>query len=150
MCAICGKAKCTCVSRKRGRPSKRTPERETAILNALRVGNTRTAASAFAEVDRSTFMRWLDIPTFRAAVEKAEADAETRFLGQVARAAQDPKTWTAAAWWLERRKYQDYARRDKVEMTIDVRKEAERLASELGLDPAEVLAEAEAIMRGGR
>jgi hypothetical protein len=51
---------------------------------------------------------------------------------------------------LERRKYQDYARRDKVEMTIDVRKEAERLASELGLDPAEVLAEAEAIMRGGR
>jgi hydrogenase maturation factor len=51
---------------------------------------------------------------------------------------------------LERRKNSDYARRDKVEMQIDVRKEAERLAEELGLDPAEVIAEAEAIMRGTR
>jgi hypothetical protein len=149
MCAICGKAKCTCVGRKRGRPSKRTPEREAAILNALRVGNTRTAASSFAEVDRSTFMRWLDIPTFRAAVEKAEADAETRFLGQVARAAADG-TWTAAAWWLERRKYQDYARRDKVEMTVDLRKEAEALAGELGLDPAAVMAELDGILKASR
>ena len=66
------------------------------------------------------------------------------------RAAQDPKTWTAAAWWLERRKNSDYARRDKVEMTVDLRREAERLAAEQGLDPSEVLAEAEAIMRGGR
>jgi hypothetical protein len=131
------------------RRRKRSPEREAAVLNALRLGNTRRAAAAYAEVSPDTFYVWLADPTFRDAVEKAEADAETRFLGQVARAAADG-TWTAAAWWLERRKYQDYARRDKVEMTIDVRKEAERLAAELGLDAAEVLAEAEAIMRGGR
>jgi FMN phosphatase YigB (HAD superfamily) len=103
------------------------------------------------EISPNTFYRWLDADdTLRDSVERAESEAEAFFSAAVAKAAQDPKTWTAAAWWLERRKYQDYARRDKVEMTIDVRKEAERLATELGLDPAEVLAEAEAIMRGGR
>lgn len=129
--------------------SKRSPQREQAILNSLRLGNTRRAAAAYAEVSHETFYRWLDDVTFRDAVEKAEADAETRFLGQVAKAAADG-TWTAAAWWLERRRNADYARRDKVEMTVDLRKEAERLAAEQGLDPSEVLAEAEAIMRGGR
>ena len=42
--------------------------------------------------------------------------------------------WTAAAWWLERRKNGDYARHDKLDMQIDIRKEAERLAAEQGLD----------------
>ena len=72
------------------------------------------------------------------------------FTAAVSRAAQDPKTWTAAAWWLERRKYQDYARRDKVEMTVDLRKEAEALAGELGLDPAAVMAELDGILKASR
>lgn len=99
------------------RPTKRTPERQVAILNSLRLGNTRRAAAAFAEIDDNTFYRWLaDDGTFRAAVEKAEADAETRFLGNIAKAAADG-TWTAAAWWLERRRYQDYRKREGVELT---------------------------------
>lgn len=99
------------------RPTKRTPERQTAILNSLRLGNTRRAAAAFAEIDDNTFYRWLaDDGTFRAAVEKAEADAETRFLGNIAKAAADG-TWTAAAWWLERRRHQDYRKREGVELT---------------------------------
>lgn len=102
-------------------------------------------------ITATTFYRWLDNDvTLRDSVEKAEAEAEAMFTAAVTRAAQDPKSWTAAAWWLERRKHAEYARHDRVEMTIDVRKEAERVAAELGLDPAEVLAEAEAIMRGTR
>lgn len=102
-------------------------------------------------ISRQTFYTWIDNdPTLLDSVEKAEAEAEAMFSAAVARAAQDPKTWTAAAWWLERRKYADYARRDKVEMTVDLRREAERVAADLGLDAAEVIAEAEAIMRGGR
>lgn len=100
-----------------GRTSKRTPQREQAILNALRLGNTRRNAAAYAEVDHATFYRWLaSDATFRDAVEKAEADAEARFLGQIAKAAADG-TWTAAAWWLERRRHEDYRKRDGVEIT---------------------------------
>lgn len=98
------------------RPTKRSPEREQAILNALRLGNTRRNAAAYAEVSHETFYRWLGDVTFRDAVEKAEADAEARFLGQIAKAAADG-TWTAAAWWLERRRHEDYRRREHLEMT---------------------------------
>ena len=99
-----------------GRPSKYSAERETAILNALRVGNTRRAAALAAEISEDTLARWIGAnEDFRGNVEKAEADAELRFLGQVAVAAQT--TWQAAAWWLERRRSEDYRRRDGVELT---------------------------------
>lgn len=147
-----------------GRPTKRTPERRVAILNALRIGNTRRAAASFAEIDHATFYRWLDEDaTFRDSVEKAEADAEARFLGQIAKAASDG-TWTAAAWWLERRRPDDYRRRDNMELTgrdggpiesrdvtgtlsdADIRtalREAERLAT-AGRAASEATPEAEA------
>lgn len=48
--------------------------------------------------------------------------------------------------WLARRYPADWAKRDEVVVTI--RQQAERLASELGLDPAELLAEAERIVAG--
>ena len=128
-----------------------TDQRVEAILAALRAGCTRRAAAAMGGIGQSTLYTWLAADgTLLESVERAEAEAEAMFSAAVARAAQDPKTWTAAAWWLERRKHMDYARRDKVEMSIDVRREAERVAAELGLDAAEVLAEAEAIMRGVR
>lgn len=98
------------------RPSKRSPEREQAILNSLRVGNTRRASAAYAEVSHTLFYQWLQDLPFLDAVEKAEADAETRFLGQIAKAAADG-TWTAAAWWLERRRFDDYRKREGVELT---------------------------------
>ncbi len=99
------------------RPTKRSPEREQAVLNALRLGNTRRNAAAYAEIDPATLWRWCEADaTFRNAVEKAEADAETRFLGQVAKAAADG-TWQAAAWWLERRRPEDYRRREGVELS---------------------------------
>lgn len=101
-----------------GRTSLRSTERDQAILNALRAGNTRRAAAAFAEVSHATFYRWLeDDGTFRDAVEKAEAEAEVRFLTQIAKAATDG-TWQAAAWWLERRRTSDYGRTmQSVELT---------------------------------
>jgi len=99
-------------------PTKRTPERRTAILNSLRVGNTRRAAVGFAQIDHATFYRWMDDDaTLRDDVEKAEADAETRFLGNIAKAAADG-TWTAAAWWLERRRYEEYRRRDSANVRV--------------------------------
>jgi hypothetical protein len=130
---------------------KLTDQRIEAILAALRGGCTRRAAAAVGGVSHQTLYNWMAADlTLVDSVERAEHEAEAMFTAAVSRAAQDPKTWTAAAWWLERRKYQDYARRDKVEMTVDLRKEAEALAGELGLDPAAVMAELDSILKATR
>lgn len=128
------------------RPSKFSEARAEAILTALRAGNTRTASAGYAEIDRSTFTTWLHrYPTFLAAVEKAESDAEVAMVANIRKAVNDG-TWTAAAWWLERRRYQDWGKVDRVELTI--KQVAERLAAELDCTAEELIAEAEAIVAG--
>ena len=122
-----------------------TDDRVTGLLNALRIGNTRTAACAHADISRETFYRWLDDVTFRDAVEKAEGEAEGRFLARVAQAA--GTTWQAAAWWLERRRAEHYGQRQRVDMTVEIRDEVERIAPERSLDPAAVMAELRKICR---
>jgi hypothetical protein len=129
------------------RPTKRTPEVQSAILNALRVGNTRTDSALAAEVSLGSLSEWCRrYPEFLAAVEKAEAEARLRFVAIIAVAART--SWQAAAWWLERRRHEDYGRRDKVDMQIDVGHEAQRIAEAEGLDPDSVMAEASRILTG--
>jgi hypothetical protein len=81
---------------------------------------TRRAAAAAAGFSKTTLYRMLDNDTdgtLVTAMEKAEGQAEAAYSTIVANAAADPKNWTAAAWWLERRHPADYAKRDKVEMS---------------------------------
>jgi len=130
-----------------GRPSKYSPERSETILGALRNGNTRRTAAALAGVDVTSLARWLTrYADFAAAIQKAEADAEASHVANIQAEATDG-TWTASAWWLERRRHKDWGRVDRVE--IMVRQQAERLAEELGVDVADVLREAERIVAGG-
>jgi len=130
-----------------GRPSKRTPEIEKIILNSLSVGNTRLDSALAVGVSYNTFLEWTKrFPEFRESVERAEAQARQRFVGQIAVAAQT--TWQAAAWYLERRIPEYWGRRDRLDVTMDFHKEAERIAEESGLPLDEVLAEAEAILAG--
>ena len=75
-----------------GRPSKYNPERVQKIYNALSAGNTRRDSCAYA------------------GISEAEADAAVRNVSIIAKAAQEG-TWQAAAWWLERRRKQDWALR---------------------------------------
>lgn len=93
-----------------GRKTLYTPARVATILDAIRLGNDKKVAAVAAGVGQSTFYRWLeDHQEFREAIEKAEADAETRKVGIISTAAED--TWTAAAWWLERKHPDRWARR---------------------------------------
>jgi hypothetical protein len=111
---------------------------------------TRRAASGSAGFSKSTLYRMLeeDDGTLRDAIESAEADAEATYTSVVAMAT--PHSWQAAAWWLERRKHEDYALRQKVDMSIDIRRAAEKVAEEAGLDPETVLAEANRILEESR
>ncbi len=130
-----------------GRRTIRSAEREQAVLNALRVGNTRRAAAAAAGIGKTLFYAWMEDGTFADAVEKAEADAELRFVGVIAKAA--PASWQAAAWWLERRHHEDYGRHDRTDMTMDVRKAIEELTND-PVEAAAALAEAERLAKRRR
>jgi hypothetical protein len=130
------------------RPSKFSTRVEKAILDALRRGNTRTAAFEAAGVHRSKISVWLArFATFRDAVEKAEAEAEIKAVGNVSDAA-DGGTWQASAWWLERRRHQDWGKVDRIE--LEVRQAAERVAAATGADPSWLIRRAQEIAAAAR
>ena len=93
-----------------GRPTKYNEETETRITQALRAGNTRRAACAYAGISQDTFANWLKSKShFADAIEKAEGDAEVRNVAIIQKAADS--TWQAAAWWLERKHKADWSSR---------------------------------------
>jgi hypothetical protein len=126
-----------------GRPTKRTPQVEARLFDAIRAGNTIRAACHYAGIGVQTLADWQRFRDFREALEKAEADAEVRMVAEIAQAARGG-TWQAAAWWLERRRPDDFGRRDRVDVTV--RQHAQKLAAEMGIDASELIAEAERIM----
>lgn len=122
-----------------GRPTKLTPQVQAKIVQAIVGGNDITVAAAYAGIGESTFYAWLErgrkerarlaaspnarpraketpFVEFLASIEKAQADAETRNVALIAKAAQDG-TWTAAAWWLERKYPERWGRKERHEVT---------------------------------
>lgn len=130
---------------------KYTPETEAKICEALKAGNTRKASAEYAGISEVTFYEWIKDPerlsftsteemslSFLSAIKKAESDAEVYACAVIKKAM--PDNWTAAAWWLERRKPHDYGRN----LTIRADREAESLISSLlGEDADGDTAEAE-------
>ena len=87
--------------RRRGRPTKLTPETQKLICDAVAAGVPVQVAARLAGISQSTYYAWVSRhKDFAEAVKKAYALAETRLVGYIYRAA--AKTWTAAAWLLER------------------------------------------------
>jgi len=104
------------------RPSKYTPERERLVLEAISGGATRRAAALHAGIDEATLYNWLNhYSSFSGRIARAEADVEVRCTALILRAAEmDPRH---AEWWLERRRPDDYGRRERV--TADGRLETD-------------------------
>lgn len=124
-----------------GRPTKRTPERERIILDAILAGNSRKVAAALAGIGERTLYDWEErFPQFSQALEKAEAEAETAMVQIVRGAAVD--SWTAAAWWLERRRNETWGRKETLrqEHSGTVGVEIEERATEFDRRIAGVLA----------
>jgi hypothetical protein len=128
------------------RPTKLTAAVEKVILDALRIGATRTAAFEAAGVARSKISVWLArYGTFRDAVMQAEAQAELRATVTI-RQAYDAGDWKASLAWLERRRAEDWSRRDRLE--IEIRRTAERVAAQTGADPDWLVKRAAEIVAG--
>ena len=118
-----------------GRPSILTPDVQRRLCEAVAAGNTRHDAAEYAGIGESTLRRWLAQGRHRrsgkfrallAAVKKAEADAVVRNVAIIQKAA--PKSWQAAAWWLERKRAKDWSQgRDLVRQLAKEVKELKTL-----------------------
>lgn len=157
-----------------GRLTKHTGETERKLFDALRNGNTRRTSCALAGISEDSLARYMaSSADFAEGIRVAEAEAEAERVNRIGFAGmggfvtkrttvtvQHPDgsiqqtvteersrpEWNADAWFLERKNPDDWGRRDRV--TIDVvAREVERLAGKLGLDPAEIMREAETLMK---
>ena len=110
------------------RPTKLTPEVHTAIVDAVRNGNTRRVAAALGNIDEATLYRWMERGSqprsqklyreFREAVSLAEAAAVQTAVAAI-RLAGVRGTWQAYAWWLERLHPGEFGRKDRVKLEVD-------------------------------
>lgn len=140
-----------------GRPTKLTPEVKRKLLRAIREGNYLNVACGLAGISYETFNGWMKrgdressgpYVQFSQAVRQAELEAEQRLVATLKRAS--AKSWMAAAWLLSHRFHERWADRQKVDVQLAMRQEAERVAAETGLSVDEVLAEAERLLGAKR
>lgn len=92
-----------------GRPTKYTPERVKAIVQAIEVGTPYRHAAAVAGINQDTLTDWMKkYSDFSEAIKEAEGRA---VIGRLARIRQaEPDHWQAAAWWLERKYPQEFGK----------------------------------------
>lgn len=96
-----------------GRPSKLNADVSEQIAASIRAGATIEVAAEAAGITAATFHDWMKRGTlpgkpnaphraFRELVDQARAEGEVALVGRIARASQNG-SWAAAAWLLERR-----------------------------------------------
>ena len=110
-----------------GRKPKLTPQVQEKICSAIRAGNYAVVAAAYGGICKTTFYKWLDLGekgrepyvAFADAIKKADADDETRSVAIIADAARTQ--WQAAAWHLERKHKERWARQERVEQSGTLR-----------------------------
>jgi hypothetical protein len=139
-----------------GRPTKFSQDRADTIVLYVRAGNYIETAAAAADIDKTTLYRWLrqgarasersSLGRFYHAVKRASAESEARDVAIITNAA-GQGFWQAAAWRLERKFPSRWGRRVSIDLAVELREEARRMAEERGLPFEEVLAEAEAVLR---
>lgn len=110
-------------ARKMGRPSKRTPELEAQIAECLRLGMTIPQTCDACGVSQTQFRNWRKhYRDFQELVRRAEAEAVKLNLAVIQAAAASGKSWQAAAWFLERKHPEQWAKTET--LSIEARKDA--------------------------
>ena len=123
------------------RNTKYTPETTKRILDSIRAGARLRIAAQAAGISESTFFNWKNQhPDFADAIEQAQAESCVFYLGIIQEAAKT--TWQAAAWFLERRFPEDFAR-PAVQKTIQINLTAADLARMTDQELDDLIAKAE-------
>ncbi len=90
------------------------------ILAILTVGCSRRTAAKYVGCAASTIQNTADRnPAFAEKLRRAENQAEVTFMKNINSAAKKAQYWRAAAWALERRNPQEYARRGPDVITVE-------------------------------
>ena len=111
-----------------GRPTKRTPEVEAKLIEALSNGATRVAACAYAGITTDTMLNWeKTFSAFSASLTRATGLAEYGFTCVLKECAMEGD-WRAAESWLKRRRRDEWG--DNI--NVDVDKRIAELLAELG------------------
>jgi len=143
------------MTRRRGRPPKYGPEIHKQICDSLALGMSRTTAAELAGIDRGTLNEWAGMPpewdgkypAFSNDVRLAIAKAKRRATVTITNAIQ--KGDVAAAFrYLALQERHEWQETKQVDIRVQIEDAAKKVADETGLSIEEVLAEAEAIMRG--
>lgn len=109
------------------RKSKLTEELIKEAYRLVSAGNYIKDIPPILGIDDSTWFRWLSEGEkarsglkreFYDTVKKAEKDAIARNVALIQRAAQEGN-WQAAAWWLERKYFEDWGRKERVDLAAD-------------------------------
>jgi len=107
------------------RKTKLTPELQADLLSVLSAGATARDACDYVGIHERTFYNWLTRGEnaksgvyfqFLQAVKKASASGKVEAIGVIRLAGKEQ--WQAAAWYLERRDPENWARRTKVELSL--------------------------------
>ena len=108
-----------------GRKTKLNEKVKDIVCDYIRKGNTYEAAAAAAGIWPATIFNWKKWGEraktgkyfdFLEEVKRAELEAERLFVEAIAKAAFNG-TWQAAAWFLERRRAEGWARKDHLDLT---------------------------------
>jgi hypothetical protein len=123
-----------------GRPSYSDAVRQK-VLNGLRQGMTRAAASGWAGISRATLYDWIEKDAdYRASVLQAEDDAEARYTATVkvmsGPTAPHAVRLRASEFWLSRRRPADWRERTTIDLNLppeaeEAKREIDDLRSEL-------------------
>jgi hypothetical protein len=123
-------------------PSKRTPARVAAILDAIRLGQPLMRAASAGGIGYTTMREWLDqSASFRYAVDAAIGEGERYVLGELRGVIKAGDT-RAMLEWLARRFPAEWGSKQQVEVTgtVNVRLLVQQVVSvldaELPADPA--------------
>src|ERR1044072_2234018 len=120
-----------------------SPERVAKILDLLRSGNTRSTAARAAGIDPVTLLRWIaKHANFASAIKEVEAEAEALHVKNV-EAAAAKGSWQASAWWLERRRHEDWGKKERIQIIQDVK----QMATDAGIEEAAAVQAADDILR---
>lgn len=106
------------------RPTKLNAQTQSMILAFISAGAPIQVACAAVGINKDTYFHWLKLAgqgrqayiAFKEAVDKANAQAVVKNVRVVSKSAA-AGVWQAAAWWLERRFPDEWARTERHEMT---------------------------------
>ena len=111
---------------KKRRNEKISKEKIELASKLIEAGNTIQTIFGALGISKQTWYNWLNkgekaksgiYRELWEEVQKAESRAEIRYVSIIAKAA--PENWQAAAWWLERKYPERWARKDKVDLSAD-------------------------------